>query len=88
MQQQMINLLAITGAVGLAFNIATYIKTKIRRRREEKLRRLRRIERFRNYRPASMQIANEFAAELKDKQAPVRKATGCFSDAAAQEVVK
>ena len=78
MQQQMINLLAITGAVGLAFNIATYVKTKIRQRREEKLRRLRRIERFRNYRPASIQIANEFAAELKDKQAPVRKATGTF----------
>ena len=88
MQQQMINLLAITGAVGLAFNIATYVQTKIRQRREEKLRRMRRVERFRNYRPASIRIANEFAAELKDKQAPVRKATGYFSDAAAQEVVK
>ena len=88
MQQQMINLLAITGAVVMALDIAMYVKTKIRQRREEKLRRLRRIERFRNYRPASIQIANEFAAELKDKQAPVRKATGYFSDAAAQEVVK
>ena len=88
--QQFINLLAIAGGIMIILEAVGCVENVIQRRREEKRRRMRRIERFRNYpsRYSSIRIANEFAAELKEKPEPIRKATGYFSDTDAQEVVK
>ena len=89
--QSVINLFAIVCVIILVFAVIKKAKAIVHNIKEAKKRRIRQKQRLRScrngYRPAPILIAKEFAAEI-EKAAPLRKATGYFSDADAQALIK
>lgn len=89
MGQEIWNLLAIIGGIRVAFwarKKAQEIYHRIKHRKARRQAQKSRLNSYRHrYKQTPISIAKEYADEIKRK--PIRKATGLFSDAAAQKYV-